>query len=150
MSLTQPESLKPITTGRKKARRLAMQALYSWHISNNELQDIEAHTLLEHAEEHFDRAYLKQLLYEVPTHLSDIAQALKPHLARPIDALDPIELSVLRIAAFELLYKPDIPYKVVINEALELVKTFGASESHKFVNGVLDKVARDLRQAEID
>lgn len=135
--------------GRKKARRFAMQSLYSWHISKNDLNDVEEHTLLEHAEEEFDREYFKHLLYEVPTHLSDISQALNPHLARPIDELDPIELSVLRIAAFELLYRPDIPYKVVINEALELVKTFGATESHKFVNGVLDKVARDLRQTEI-
>lgn len=135
--------------GRKKARRLAMQSLYSWHISKNELYDIETHTLLEHADAVFDQEYYKQLLYEVPKHLSDISEALKPYLSRPLHELDPVELAVLRIAAFELLYRPEIPYKVVINEALELVKTFGATESHKFVNGVLDKVARLLRTAEM-
>lgn len=137
--------LTPFTGGRKKARRYAMQALYSWHISQNGLKDIETHTLLDHATEHFDREYFKQLLHEIPAHLSDIASALNPHLARPLEELDPIELSVLRVAVFELSYRPDIPYKVVINEALELVKTFGATESHKFVNGVLDKVAKDCR-----
>jgi N utilization substance protein B len=141
--------LTPFTGGRKKARRFAMQSLYSWYMSNNSLKDIETHTLLEHASEHFDREYFKQVLYEVPARLSDIADALNPHLARAMEELDPIELSVLRVATFELLYRPDIPYKVVINEALELVKTFGATESHKFVNGVLDKVARDCRQIEM-
>lgn len=144
----QPNSLTPFT-GRKKARRFAMQALYSWQLSQNPLQDVEAHMLLEHAEEIFDREYFKQILHEVPLHLSEIATALNPHLARAIEELDPIELAVLRIATFELLYRLDIPYKVVINEALELVKTFGATESHKFVNGVLDKVARDLRKLEL-
>lgn len=149
MSLNHSDSLKSFAKGRKKARRLSMQALYSWHLSNNELKDIEDHTLLEHAEDHFDRDYFKELLYQVPSHLLDIEKALTPHLSRPILELDPIELSVLQIATFELLKRPDIPYKVVINEALELVKMFGATESHKFVNGVLDKVARDLRQSEI-
>lgn len=142
------ESLTPIG-GRKKARRFAMQALYSWHIANNELKDIATHILVEHAEEQFDREYFQQVLYEVPKHLSEIADALNMHLARPMNELDPIELSVLRVAVFELMYRFDIPYKVVINEALDLVKVYGASESHKFVNGVLDKVARDVRKAEI-
>ena len=142
-------SLTPFVGGRKKARRFAMQALYSWHISKNELKDISDHTLLQHAEEQFDQAYFQQVLYEVPKHLSKIADALNPHLARSLNELDPIELSVLRVAAFELLFRPDIPYKVVINEALELVKTYGATESHKFVNGVLDKVARDVRRDEM-
>src|SRR5436190_2152836 len=139
----QTVTITPFTGGRKKARRYAMQALYSWYMSQNSLKDIETYTLLEHANEHFDREYFKQILHEVPARLSDIADALDPHLARSIEELDPIELSVLRVAAFELLYRLDIPYKVVINEALELVKTFGATESHKFVNGVLDKVAKD-------
>ncbi len=135
--------------GRKKARFLAVQALYGWQLSHNALADIEAHTLLEHGEEEFDLGYFRVLLHEVPAHISEIEVALKPHLSRVIEELDPIELVVLRIATYELLKRPDVPYRVVINEALELVKTFGATESHRFVNGVLDKVARDLRQSEI-
>lgn len=142
-------ALTPFTGGRKKARRYAMQSLYSWQISQNSLKDIESHTLLDHATEHFDRAYFTQLLHEIPARLSNISDTLNPHLARSIEELDPIELSVLRVAVFELIYRPDIPYKVVINEALELVKTFGATESHKFVNGVLDKVAKDCRSIEV-
>ncbi len=139
----------PFTGGRKKARRYAMQALYSWYISENSLKDIETHIFLEHGTEHFDREYFKQLLHEIPARLSNISDTLSPHLARPLEELDPIELAVLRVAVFELIYRPDIPYKVVINEALELVKTFGATESHKFVNGVLDKVAKACRPIEM-
>ena len=135
--------------GRKKARRLALQALYSWQLSHNPLTEIETHILLEHQEEEFDLGYFRVLLHEVPAHLSEIELALKPHVSRTIEELDPIEWVVLHIATYELLKRPDIPYRVVINEALELVKKFGATESHKFVNGVLDKVARDLRSAEM-
>lgn len=139
----------PSFKGRKKARRLALQALYGWQITKNDLTDIETHVLTDHAQDEFDVGYFSVLLHEVPAHLSEIEKALSPHLARPIPELDPIELTVLRIATYEFLKRLDIPYKVVINEALELVKKFGATESHKFVNGVLDKVARDQRQTEI-
>jgi transcription antitermination protein NusB len=140
---------KPIFTGRKKARRYALQALYGWLLSGNDLADIEAHTLLEHGDDAFDREYFQSLLHDVPSNLGDIEQTFAPHLSRKLQELDPIELTILRIATYELMFRQDIPYRVVINEALELAKGFGATESYKFVNGVLDKLARVLRSNEI-
>lgn len=139
---------KPNFLGRKKARRYALQALYSWLLSQNELRDIELHTLEEHAEDDFDREYFHTLLFEIPKYKANLASAFAPFLSRKLEDLDPIELTILDIAAYELIHRPEIPYKVVINEALELAKTFGAIDSHKFVNGVLDKMARQSRQAE--
>jgi transcription antitermination protein NusB len=135
--------------GRKKARRMALQALYGWSISHNDLNDIEAHVFEEHEGERFDEAYFKILLYKIPNNLTAIEKSLEPHLNIKIDELDLIELNILRIAAFELRDQLEIPYRVVINEALELAKTFGATESFKFVNGVLDKLAKDLRKTEV-
>lgn len=136
-------------TGRKKARRYALQALYGWMLSHNALSDIENHVLLEHGEENFDKDYFRALLFEIPTHLNELENAMAPYVSRKVDELDPIELTILRIAAYELIYRLDVPYKVVINEALELAKTFGATDSHKFVNGALDKMARQSRTSEI-
>lgn len=142
-------SKKPAFLGRKKARRYALQALYGWMLSHNELSDIEAHTLMEHPDEDFDQEYFKTLLYEIPKHRESLEDAFAPYLSRKVADLDPIEITILRIAAFELIHRVDIPYKVVINEALDLAKTFGAVDSHKFVNGVLDKMARQVRKNEL-
>ena len=132
-------------SSRKKARRLALQALYGWQLSNNSLVDIEQHILSDHEAETFDVDYFHVLLFEVPDKLAEIESAMQADISRKIEAMGPIELSILRIAVYELLFRLEIPYRVVINEALELAKTFGAKESYKFVNGVLDKVARKLR-----
>ncbi len=141
-------SKKPSFVGRKKARRYALQALYGWTLSDNALSDIEAHTLAEHPEDQFDLEYFHALLHGVPANLSDIDAIFSPFLSRDLESLGPIELTILRISVYELKERLDIPYKVVINEALELAKTFGSADSHKFVNGVLDKVARILRKNE--
>jgi len=140
---------KPSFGARKKARRYALQALYGWLLSGNTLSDIEAHVLLEHAEEAFDRDYFQCLLHEVPAHLESIESIMSPHLSRKLEDLGAIELTILRISVYELKERLDIPYRVVINEGLELAKTFGSADSHRFVNGVLDKVARELRVNEI-
>jgi N utilization substance protein B len=141
-------SKKPSFSGRKKARRYAMQALYGWMLSHNALRDIESHVLLEHGEEEYDKEYFRVLLFQIPEQVEDLAAQMAPYVSRKVEDLDPIELTILRIATFELKNRLDIPYKVVINEALELAKTFGATDSHKFVNGVLDKMARKMREAE--
>ncbi len=133
---------------RKKARRYALQALYGWALSDNALSDIEQHVLIEHAEEQFDKDYFTVLLYEVPKKVSELDVLMSPYLSRKLEDVGPIELTILRISIYELKERLDIPYRVVINEALELAKTFGAADSHKFVNGVLDKVAQALRAAE--
>lgn len=136
---------RPTFGRRKLARRYVLQALYGWELSNNDLKDIEADTLLEHAKDKFDRDYFIILLHEIPKQVAEIDLIMSPYLSRKLEDLGVIELTVLRIAVYELKEKLDIPYKVVINEALELAKTYGSQDSHKFVNGVLDKVAKQIR-----
>lgn len=135
-------------TGRKKARRLALQALYGWSMTHNDLRDVEAHIFEQHAGENFDKEYFRVLLHNIPNEIESLENSLKPHLNLKIEELDLVELNVLRIAAFELRNRVDIPYRVVINEALELTKTYGSVDGFKFVNGVLDKLARELRKGE--
>ena len=139
---------KPSFSNRKKARRYALQALYGWAVSQNPLSEIEKHVLLEHPAEEFDKEYFCQLLYEVPKNIETLETLMSPYLTRKLEDLGLIELTILRISVYELQERIDIPYRVVINEALELAKTFAAPDSHKFVNGVLDKVAKQLRATE--
>lgn len=135
--------------GRKRARRYALQALYGWSMSGNALADVERHFLEDHAEDEFDIDYFKVLIHEVPTQIEAIGTLISPYVSRPLAELDPIELTILRIAVFELKNCLEVPYRVIINEALELAKTFGGTDSFKFVNGVLDKVARVVRKEEM-
>ena len=92
--------------------------------------------------------YFKDLLFGVPKQLGVLDEHLKPLLDRSIDSVDPVERAVLRLGAYELLHHPEVPYRVVINESVELAKTFGAEQGHRYVNGVLDKLAKGLRKAE--
>ena len=128
---------------RKKARRYVMQALYGWAITHNALHEIETDMFTMHAHEKFDRDYFHKALVGVVERLSEIDECIKPHLIdRQLAELDLIELSILRVAVFELLACLDVPCRVIINEAIELAKTFGATDGHKFVNAVLDKVLK--------
>ena len=140
---------KPSFVTRKKARRHVLQALYGWLLSDNDISTIERYVLEEHAEEDFDREYFKELLHDIPKQVHGLDSLMSPFLSRKLEDLSPVELTILRISIYELKERTDIPYKVVINEGLELAKTFAASDSHKFVNGVLDKVAKQLRASEI-
>lgn len=133
---------------RRKARRFALQALYGWQLTHNELGDIEAQYLHDNDMRKVDRQYFHDLLHGVPARLDEIEEALSPALDRKIGELTQVEKAVLRIAVFELLARLDIPVRVVINEAIELAKAFGAEDSFKYVNGVLDKVARVHRKVE--
>ncbi len=134
---------------RKKARRYAMQGLYQWHLSGNQIADIELQFLETINEAKVDVEYFRDILVKTLVSIKELDELLIPYLDRKIDELNPVELAVLRLACFELKERVDVPYKVVINEALELTKTFGASEGHKFVNGILDKLARILRPLEV-
>ena len=87
-------------------------------------------------------------MLSVPAKLEELDAALEKHLSRPIKETDPVELAILRLACYEFMFRVDVPYRVVINESIELAKTFGAEAGHKFINGILDKVALDLRSAE--
>lgn len=138
-----------MSRGRSKARRLALQALYQWQLAGQDLGDIEAQFLAEQDFAGADAGYFGELLRGVPRRTTELDDAYRAFLDRGVEELDPIELAILRIGAYELLHHPEIPFRVVINEAVELAKTFGAEQSHRYINGVLDKVARGARAAEI-
>ena len=129
-----------LAQARRQARRKALQALYQWELGGLAPQDDMDKTDLE---------YFSLLLHGVPAHCEDLDARLLPHLSWKPEQLDPVEREILRIGAFELSRQLEIPVRVVINEAVELAKTFGAEQSHKFINGVLDKLARIERQAEL-
>ena len=134
---------------RRKARHYGMQALYQWYMADASLSDIEAEFRAEYDFAKVDLEYFQALLHGVPAIVDELDALLTPLLDRKLEELDPIEHSLLRMGAFELRERIDVPYKVVINEAVALAKKFGASESHKYINGVLDRAARQLREAEV-
>lgn len=140
---------KGVLFARRNARVFAMQALYQWHVAGQELNTIEAQFRTDNDFAKVDGEYFHQILHGVPARKSEIDASFEPFLDRLLDEVDPVELAILRLAVFELTDRLDIPYRVVINEAVELTKSYGATDGHKFVNGVLDKLAPRLRGPEV-
>ena len=141
----------PLAAKRHKARHYGMQALYQWHMAGAQLNDIEAEFRGEYDFGKVDGEYFHALLHEIPAKADEIDAVFAPHMVdRSVDELGPVELALLRIGSYELMERIDVPYKVVINESVNLAKKFGATDSHKFINGVLDQVARQLRTVEIN
>ncbi len=140
---------RPNAGARRKARHYAMQALYQWEMAGSNLSKIEAEFLADNNMTHVDVEYFRDILRGVPSHLTELDEMLSPCLSRGLQEVTPVEKAILRLAAFELAHRIDVPYKVVINESVELSKKFGATESHKFINGALDKVAQNVRIVEI-
>lgn len=136
-------------SARTRARRLTVQALYQWQMAGQELADIERQFLEEQDLRNTEVGYFQTLLHEIPRHVNEVDDFLRPCLDRSLEAVDPVELAILRLGAFELRYRQDVPYKVVINEAVELAKRYGAADGHAFVNGILDRMAPELRAIEI-
>ena len=134
---------------RRKARHFGLQALYQWTLSGASVTDIEAEFRVDNDFRHTDGEYFSTLLRGVTTDVESLEMLFAPALDRALDELDPIERNLLRLGTFELRDRIDVPYKVVISEAVALAKKFGATVSHKYVNGVLDKIARDLRTVEL-
>ncbi len=134
---------------RKKARKSAVQGIYQWQLSGNAVKDIEMQFLETINAKKVDIPYFQEILVNTLTSISEIDDLITPLFDREFEEVNPVELAIIRLACYELKSRMDVPYKVVINEALELTKTFGASEGHKFVNGILDKLARQLRVLEI-
>jgi transcription antitermination protein NusB len=134
---------------RSQARRHAVQAVYQWQMVGQDVGEIINQFLEEQDINSFEVPYFQDLLHGVPNHLGELDELLKPALDRAIESVDPVERAVLRLGVYELRYKPEVPYRVVINEAVELAKVFGAEQGHKYVNGVLDQVARQVRAVEI-
>lgn len=135
---------------RSNARRAAVQGLYQWQMTGQDINLIEHQFLAEHDLGKTDIEYFKELLHGVPQRLHELDDYMIPLLDRSIAEIDPVERAILRIGVYELEFRPDIPYRVVINEGVELAKTFGAEHGHKYVNSILDGVARKLRKVEIE
>ena len=130
------------------ARRLGLQALYQWQLADTPIAILEAEFLTDPNIEKADKGYFMEILRGVIQGQVQLDEKIEPFLDRPLDSLNPIELSVLRIATYELSHRFDVPCRVVMNEALELNKQFGTVEGYKFVNGVLDKIAKIIRADE--
>ncbi len=134
---------------RHKAREAAVQALYQWQLTQQAPDQIENHFILDHEMNGVDLEYFHHLVREVPRHLHELDDHIAPHLDRELGEVDPVERAILRLGAYEFEFQPEIPYKVILNEAVELAKTFGAEHGHKYVNAILDKVAAELRAKEV-
>ncbi|MEA3273695.1 MAG: transcription antitermination factor NusB [Pseudomonadota bacterium] len=155
---------------RSLARRYAVLALYQWQLTGQSPAEIGRHfvedpewvaevaaslangaddaVLVDGPQPTYDRGLFEQLLNGVPKHLQDLDAQLQTALDRPIERVDPVERAILRLGAYELLHCLDLPYRVAINEAVDLAKLFGAEQGHRYVNGVLDRLARDTRRTE--
>lgn len=134
---------------RAKARKLAMQALYQWQLTGDNLGDIDEQFRTEYSMRKVDVAYFQQLVHEIPKVVGELNDTIAPLLNRRVDEIDPTEHAILWIGAYEMCHQLDIPYRVVINEAIELSKNYGAEDSHKLVNAVLDKLAHEYRRSEL-
>lgn len=133
---------------RQQARHLALQGSYAWCMTGNPIKQIELDLATSTDMTTVDVEYFQELLNGVASHVAELDKQIKPYLGRLPEELDTIEKCILRMATYEFVYRLDVPYKVVINEAIELAKVFGAEESHKFINGALDKAVKTLRKHE--
>lgn len=133
--------------GRKRARDLLVQALYQWQLAGAEASQIEAEFRADNGGKS-DWDYFHQAFAYITGHSAALKGQLDPLLDREVAQLDPIECGILQLGLYELAQRPDVPYRVVINEGVELAKKYGSTDSHKYVNGVLDKAARQLRGTE--
>lgn len=138
-----------LAKGRSNARKKAMQALYQWSMAGNDLNEIEVQFHEEQNMEKVDQDYFHELLHKIPELVDELDQMIAPHLDRETDRLDPIEQAILRLSTYEMKNRLDVPFKVVLSESIVLAKLFGADTSYKYVNGVLDKLAKELRSVEI-
>ena len=135
---------------RRRARELALQGLYQWRIGGNDEAAIEAHLADVEGFDKADREFFVGLLRGVLAQQAVLQEQLQAFLDRPFAELSPIEASILLAGAFELANYQQTPYRVIINEAIELTKGFGGTDGHKYVNGVLDKLAFKLRPVEVE
>ena len=132
-------------SNRHNARKAAVQALYQWDLTQQADDEIEASFSQIHDMQNIDRKFLREIMREVPKLREELEQAIEPHIDRDFAKLDPVERAILRLGAYELSKRKDVPTKVVLNEMIELAKIFGSEHSYKFVNGVMDKLASALR-----
>lgn len=134
---------------RRRARRATLQALYQWQISGANLRDIEQQFLAEQEMQRVDLGYFHELLHEIPAQLDELDGIIEPLSLCRMEEIDPVERAILRMGVYEFKQHPEIPYRVVLDEAIMLTKSFGGAEGHKFVNALLEKAAHQLRSIEI-
>ncbi len=137
-------------SAKTKARQCAVQALYQWQMTGQNLNTIEQQFTEDQRLKNAQKSYFSELFHGVPKILDKIDASMSAFIDRDIEKVDPVERAILRLSVYELIQKPEIPYRVVINEGVDLAKCFGADGSYRYVNGVLDKVAQQQRKAEIE
>jgi N utilization substance protein B len=138
-----------MSQARTNARKSAVQALYQWQMTGQNLNTIERQFLEEERLRDAQKSYFTELFHGIPKNLDIIDAVLAQFVDRPVEKIDPVERAILRIGVYELLNRLDMPYRVVLNESINLAKCFGAEGSHKYVNGILDKVAQQKRPLEV-
>lgn len=131
------------------ARQRLLQALYQWQHTGQDVHEIEVQFLTEQEMGKVEVPYFQELLHKILESVEQLDAEIEPLLDRPMAQVDPVEKAILRIGTYELMHKPEIPYRVAINEGVELAKVYGADQSHKYVNGILDKIAQKLRAVEV-
>ncbi len=152
MSEVKKPETKSVAKARGKARRLAMQAIYQWQMTGDSITDIkqqfvEANAITSSTSS-IDADYFSQLVSGVASSISELDPFLEKNMTRSMESVDPVERAILRLATFEFVNRLDVPYRVVLNEAVNITKEFCAEKSHTFVNAVLDKVAQEIRHIE--
>ena len=145
-----PSGKSSSKSSRRRAREFALQGIYQWQLSDNDEAAIVAHLYDSEDFGKADRALFTRLLRGALTQNAALQEQLQPCLDRPFAELSPVESGILLLGAYELINDPQTPYRVIINEAIELTKEFGGTDGHKYVNGVLDKLAASLRTAEVE
>ena len=138
-----------MSQAKTNARKCAVQALYQWQMSGESLTRIETYFLEEEHLKGAQKTYFTELFHGVPKQLANIDAALAEFVDRPVEKIDPVERAILRIGVYELMNRLETPYKVIINEGVNLAKDFGAEGSHRYINGILDKVCQKHRAVEI-
>lgn len=139
---------KPTPASRSKARRFVLQALYQMQLNGDDAVDVYAQFVKEHDMKRVDTKYLRELLLGIEANRDGLLEMIAPKLERDLAELDPIETGALLVGAFELKSRLELPYRIAINEGVELAKQFGGAESHRLVNSVLDALAKELREVE--
>ena len=136
-------------SSRRRSREFALQGLYQWQLARTDPGTISRELAEARGFEKLDADYFRQLLHGTIASAPELEAALEPYLDRKFSQVSPVERAILLVAGYELAHQADVPYRVVINEAVELAKTYGGTDGYKFVNGVLDKLAAQLREAEL-
>ena len=140
---------KSVAKARGKSRRFAMQAIYQWQMTGDNITDIKQQFFDENNFSIIDSDYFSELVSGVASSISELDPILEKYMSRLVESVDPVERSILRLATYEFLHRLDVPYRVILNEAISITKEYCSENSHTFVNAVLDKVAKEVRHIEV-